>query len=57
MNGVSSLHRDIVCGVPQGSTLGPLLFVIYINDVVNHISEINMSLYADDTVFFWGGAT
>lgn len=54
VNGISSSKRDIVCGVPQGSTLGPLLFIIYINDLVKYIPEINMSLYADDTVFYWG---
>lgn len=54
-NGIISSQRDIICGVPQGSTLGPLLFVFYINDVVKYIPQINMSLYADDTVFYWGG--
>ena len=49
INGYDSTKQDIICGVPQGSTLGPLLFLLYINDLKNSLKFDKASHFADDT--------
>ena len=49
VNGVDSTLGNIEVGVPQGSCLDPLLFLIYINDLPQAVQESNVSMYADDT--------
>lgn len=45
----TSDKKDICIGTPQGSVLGPLIFLLYVNDLPNHISLGNIFMYADDT--------
>ena len=51
LNGQESNWMDIHAGVPQGSVLGPLLFLVYINDLTDNISS-EMRLFADDSSLF-----
>ena len=48
LQGLSSQWSEIHVGVPQGSILGPLLFGIYMNDLLKVVGNCNLSLYADD---------
>ena len=52
IKGCLSSRSNLLCGVPQGSIFGPLLFLIYINDLPNCLKFTSSCLYADDTQIF-----
>jgi len=56
VNGSLSKVCSLGCGVPQGTILGPLLFLIYINDLPNCLSFCQPGMYADDTHITYAGA-
>ena len=51
LNGQNSSWADIKAGVPQGSILGPLFFLLYINDLTENLDS-NPKLFAEDTSLF-----
>ena len=53
MNNNKSNLRHISCGIPQGSVLVPLLFIIYINDLANCCSIGKIGIFADDTAVYF----
>ena len=53
INGIHSNAEPILYGVPQGSVLGPLLFIMYINDLPTVTKYCKVHLYADDTLLFF----
>ena len=50
-NGQTSNWKEVLAGVPQGSILGPLVFLIFINDIPEGIKS-NIKIFADDTSIF-----
>ena len=55
INGIESSFVDLKLGVPQGSVLGPLLFIIFINDMPYFLNDILTKLFADDTTLLFHG--
>ena len=57
VNDIISEARNTTCGVPQGSLLGPLLFLMYINDLYKACHDAKILLFADDTVLLYPAPT
>ena len=55
VNGVISSIMQVVFGIPQGSTLGPLFFLLFTNDLPLCIQSSLCNLYADDTIIYATG--
>ena len=53
MNNTRSRYEGITCGVPQGTVLGPMLFHIYINDLLGIKTEESIIAFADDTAIYY----
>ncbi len=52
INGKLSSPKTITCGIPQGSILGPPLFLVYITNMLESLNHSTPSLYADDTEIY-----
>ena len=55
LNGITSSKMNVSCGVPQGSILGPLLFLVYVNDMNLAVKSSVIHQFADDTNFLYSG--
>ena len=57
VNGNRSTSRTVTSGVPQGSILGPLLFILTLNDLYKSVKNCSLSLYADDPCLYFASKT
>ena len=55
VSGHNSVSLPVTCGVPQGSILGPLLFLLYVNYLPNTSNVLTFHLFADDTNLYFSG--
>ena len=52
VDGAFSQESDVLSGVPQGSVIGPLLFLLFINDITENIKHSQLRLFADDCLLY-----
>ena len=52
LTGIASEWGSVTNGVPQGFILGPLLFIIFVNDLLDVVEHCTVNLYADDTAIY-----
>ena len=57
INNIEPKTVNIVCGMPQGSILGPLLFLMFLNALPLYTNNVSMDRYADDTTLYTTGLT
>ncbi len=55
LNNTISGKANVPFRVPQGSTLGPILFIVYVNDISDYITDCTLNEYADDTQLLYQG--
>ena len=56
-HGKLSLMKNITIGIPQGSVIGPILFLLMINDISECLIDCNCNIFADDVVLYNSGVT
>lgn len=56
-NGCFSDSRNVYCAVPQGSCLGPLLYLVLTNDLLSVLDQTSMVIYADDSTMYYSALT
>src|SRR5688572_21145536 len=52
VNEVDSTVKMTTCGIPQGTVLGPLLFLLFVNDISNSVTKSQVKLFADESNLF-----
>ena len=57
LKGLTSSYIDVIMGIPQGSILGPILFLLFINDFPSCINKCQCNIFADDAILYTQSST